>query len=45
VADRAGADGDLREVTTRIGIVQLRGHKAMTEHPVLTAAIPLTAHR
>jgi hypothetical protein len=31
------------EVTTRIAIVQLRGHKAMTEHPVLTAAIPATA--
>ena len=31
------------EVTTRIAIVQLRGHKAMTEHPVVTAAIPATA--
>lgn len=31
------------EVTTRITIVQLRGHKAMTEHPVITAALPVTA--
>ncbi len=31
------------EVSTRIAIVQLRGHKAMTEHPAVTAGIPATA--
>ena len=31
------------EVTTRVAIVQLRGHSAMTEYPVITAAIPATA--
>ena len=31
------------EVSTRIAIVQLRGHKAMSEHPVVPAAVPATA--
>jgi len=31
------------EVTTRIAIVQLRGHKAMSDQTAVTAAIPATA--